>query len=823
MLERLAIFLRSPRFPPLALAFAVYLAAAALLGGWLIDDAGLSFAYARNLAQFDGLVSQPGRAPVEGFSNFLWVLLLVPSFWTGLFHAVATPKLLGAALMLTSFALVQWVFRRRTGREWPGAAATLLLATAPPLVIWSTSGLENSLTLALAVLLWTLLSERPHLWASSSGVVAALLALTRPDGVVFVLAAPLLCLAGLATRRESLRDAGRSVGLHLTAFGAVYGPFLAFRYATFGLPNPHTYYAKRMHSGHWEHLQAVLAAPGALFTKAWDLGRGVAGPVGPWLLLAALGAFLALAVRRRVPRPLAAAAALQGLGAAAFLWLDDDWMGEYRFATVAVAFSLVTLTFVAAALVDWLGGAGRRRAALAVAGIAGCVLAQGFLPRITRFASAPPTPLADVRRGYAARFDAYAARLKVDHPSVLLADVGATLLESNLRVYDLAGLCEPAVVQKLRRWTQYWQPEHPEFNDWVFDEVKPTFISTRQFWTLVTRFEDDGRFARDYAAIDAVPDEYLRQAYGVELRSGDFVRWDALGGPAALDEMRASYVPLPRPEPLVNVLADALDPPQDVWAAAVFSFEQGDPNRAAALFGRLLEVSPQYLAAARARALSLDRAGRLGEARLEWQRVASLAAGPAAASLIAAARERLGDPTADWARAEEAKAMEAGVQALYRERDPARAVEAFARLLQKNPNHYGANFQLAMALEQANRTEEAVGRWARVRDLAVAAKDPATEKTAREHLDAAVAALMQNGLALLYEKKLPAEAAQAFQRVLSLVPSHYGATYQLAVALDRAGQEEAALKAWAQVVPLAESFADAATLAAARARLVTPK
>lgn len=43
-----------------------------------IEDAGISFAYARNLAQGDGLVSYPGGERVEGYSNALWVFLLEP-------------------------------------------------------------------------------------------------------------------------------------------------------------------------------------------------------------------------------------------------------------------------------------------------------------------------------------------------------------------------------------------------------------------------------------------------------------------------------------------------------------------------------------------------------------------------------------------------------------------------------------------------------------------------------------------------------------------------------------------------------------------------
>ena len=52
---------------------------ALLFGEWIVDDAGITFAYARNLVDGHGLVSQPGLPPVEGFSNFLWMLTLLPS------------------------------------------------------------------------------------------------------------------------------------------------------------------------------------------------------------------------------------------------------------------------------------------------------------------------------------------------------------------------------------------------------------------------------------------------------------------------------------------------------------------------------------------------------------------------------------------------------------------------------------------------------------------------------------------------------------------------------------------------------------------------
>ena len=59
---------------PVALAFAAYLALAFPLRGWIVDDAAISMAYAANWVAGHGLVSQPGMPPVEGYSNFLWVV-----------------------------------------------------------------------------------------------------------------------------------------------------------------------------------------------------------------------------------------------------------------------------------------------------------------------------------------------------------------------------------------------------------------------------------------------------------------------------------------------------------------------------------------------------------------------------------------------------------------------------------------------------------------------------------------------------------------------------------------------------------------------------
>ena len=56
---------------------------------WYIEDAAISFAYARNWAAGDGLVAFAGGERIEGYSNPLWVALMaffyllgVDGFWS---------------------------------------------------------------------------------------------------------------------------------------------------------------------------------------------------------------------------------------------------------------------------------------------------------------------------------------------------------------------------------------------------------------------------------------------------------------------------------------------------------------------------------------------------------------------------------------------------------------------------------------------------------------------------------------------------------------------------------------------------------------------
>ena len=80
-------------------------------------------------------------------------------------------------------------------------------------------------------------------------------------------------------------------------------------------------------------------------------------------------------------------------------------------------------------------------------------------------------------------------------------------------------------------------------------------------------------------------------------------------------------------------------------------------------------------------------------------------------------------------------------------------------------------------------------------------------------------AAMRAGLLFHYRLGDSRTAAERYRRVLALNPQHYGAHYQLAVALLAAGQRSQALAAWARFVPMAEAIGDQASISQAPAEL----
>jgi cytochrome c-type biogenesis protein CcmH/NrfG len=262
--------------------------------------------------------------------------------------------------------------------------------------------------------------------------------------------------------------------------------------------------------------------------------------------------------------------------------------------------------------------------------------------------------------------------------------------------------------------------------------------------------------------------------------------------------------------------ATPLDPAADEVSAGIHAT---DPSLAVAHFQRALALVPDHYGASFQLARALDRAGRKDEAQAAWERVLRMAERYDDRSVTDLARARLADP------------MTLGLDALYTKHDPVAAAARFREVLAKNPQHYGATFQLAIALDQSEKPAESRPVWAKMLTLAEAINDTATADRARARLAAIDrlpiagaspdpdAETMRLGLEALHTKRDPVGAAALFRKVLAHNPDHYGATFQLATALDQANRPTEARPYWTKILKLADAVNDTTVAAIAHERL----
>jgi len=184
-----------------------------------------------------------------------------------------------------------------------------------------------------------------------------------------------------------------------------------------------------------------------------------------------------------------------------------------------------------------------------------------------------------------------------------------------------------------------------------------------------------------------------------------------------------------------------------------------------------------------------------------------------------------GSVTQAAATPDDAGLMQQGMQQLYQQNDPVAAEQTFRAVLAHTSTHYGARYQLAVALDRGGRPAEARREWTEVLRDAKTYNDSASIRTAQSRLaapdTAGPAAMMVHGLDLLYRQNNPTDAATQFRAVLKKNPTHYGATYQLATALDRAGRQGEARELWVKVLGMATTYKDEKTATTARARLAS--
>ena len=259
------------------------LAVVGLVAGWwtywfLCDDAYIAFRYVSNSVLGHGYVwNAPPFRPVEGYSSFLWVVML-DVVWR--LFGVEPPASSNPMLLLFAIGSLavttRMVWELRLSPHLARARLPLLalvlfsVVSNRTFLAWSSSGLETAM-FVFWLLLWVFVAVfRPMTrgWLTVLVALAAILELARPDGMLFLLATGCSGLLFLNARRR----AGTLVAADLLPTLPLVVTFghLLWRFNLYGAWVTNTAYAK--HTAPWPSMGINYVAGFALEYAYWVWG-----------------------------------------------------------------------------------------------------------------------------------------------------------------------------------------------------------------------------------------------------------------------------------------------------------------------------------------------------------------------------------------------------------------------------------------------------------------------------------------------------------------------------------------------------------------------
>ncbi|MFH1700162.1 MAG: glycosyltransferase family 39 protein [Candidatus Zixiibacteriota bacterium] len=486
----------------------IFIGHALLYGNYIIDDAGISYTYAKNWADGYGLVHNIGGEKVEGYSNPLWVFLLGTLIKFGMFHPIIVPKIISIVFVILMFTVIFSMFIKFTMHliRMPICfIVSLLVASNVSLTIWAVAGLENALFGFLIIYgiyrLWLEIGcEKKYIF---SGLVLFLVCLTRPDGVVYLGASYFIAMFWIKNRRQL-----RIFIVNLFLFFAPFGLYHLWHYLYFSEWLPNTYFAKvrdvpllykltEFNHGGWAYIRNCFSSYGLYILIPFSIASlWSRKKLLPAMLIAILVFSLLLPI---------------------ISW--GDWMMQFRILhpTIIIIFILSGLGFIT--FIDIFN---KRHKIIGFLGLI-ILLLFGFLVFKSEqqyklqksYFTVPFTAIQNSIHGLNRNLG---DSLGIVLPSVLCADLGATSYYGGLRIFDVGLLADYHLARY--RFKDYYA-------DYVFEEQRPDFISYQggavaQF----TRMRDYSKFKDMYIAYE---ERHLDENYfGKNVFDGQYVRRDII-------------------------------------------------------------------------------------------------------------------------------------------------------------------------------------------------------------------------------------------------------------------------------------------------------
>jgi len=220
-----------------------------LFWNFTIDDAFISFRYAKNLFLNQEMVFNIGEAPLEGYSNFLWVIWITLSFVFNI-EIVFFSKVSGLIFCHLSVVILYKLAFRISKSKYSSCLIILFYVLTPNIALWSVGGLETSLfSCLLLVSVYFFIQDvsvRKNRIVKLSPFSFLLLSLTRHEGAVLY-ALTLIFFIYLLIKSKEIKVNRRIILLFCYGgtFLLTYAPYFLWRIAYYNNILPHPFVAKQ--------------------------------------------------------------------------------------------------------------------------------------------------------------------------------------------------------------------------------------------------------------------------------------------------------------------------------------------------------------------------------------------------------------------------------------------------------------------------------------------------------------------------------------------------------------------------------------------------
>ncbi len=488
---------KTPKTPYLLFAIFVIFIAHSLILQCLAEDAFISFRFAKNLATGHGLVWNLGEKPVEGYTNFLWVIIsavLIKLRLNILWLSQAIGIIAGLLAILYTYRF-SWRFLGLS--RWFSLIPCLFLALSGPFAAWAASGMETNL-FALFVLIaayhfvsfWKRTAAKD---LYSCFIFLFFATLTRPEGflifgLIFVLSLILFFL-----NRLSLKNLLYPLLSYIILFLA----YFVWRFAYFGYLLPNTFYAKTGGST----LQYLRGLEYVKFFAICFLGPFL--PVALWFIAAKRKNFFGRTGSRGIVEHINKNLGIY-LSLVIFLaytlyiiYVGGDYMAMYRFFVPVLPFMYIIFCFFVDRIFRMAASSKLQKTWLLIFIIFAAVATVIHSTPLEKSIYKKPAYMHGTYRGveterwHTARlallgkfFDKYKNNAG---ESVASTAIGIISYYADMKIIDFFGLVDPYLAhQEIRNVGQGW-PGHEKINlDYLFSK-RPTYIMYRREFTKQPR------------------------------------------------------------------------------------------------------------------------------------------------------------------------------------------------------------------------------------------------------------------------------------------------------------------------------------------------